>query len=258
MSNNLENLKKTLKLVLNEHMMLNNTLTEMVEKNSNHLALEKIEDEIKELEKDIKFLQEKIRINSAKNRQNEEEKKSFYNEIKKPKLAKLIKFEGAKQKTDMDLNIGDKQVELDDDDSNACAVNMFKYAKDGGNMVSPYDEAMSANRFLVRFEGNIKVPEYYVRKVSFPPSDRKEIYIQIFDFLTDDNRPIITEFNNQNIPFRISIDHLCPTGAVLYTERYHGCSVMEIMRSDLAYSLDEKATMELRITYSDVSYETTH
>lgn len=271
MDSNLENLKKELKLKLSEHMMFNNTLAEMIEKNSSTTAIKQMEDEIDNLEKDIKKLQEDIRINSPKKNDNP----SFYNHIKKPKLAKSVKIGKTNKTLDEEEKLKDIEktsfydaIEKSDFAHYDTPYNTLKkedtYAekalaiKKSGKWSTPYDEAMSANRFLVRFEGNVKIPEYYVRKVSFSPSDRKEIFVQIFDFLTEDGRPVITEFNIQNMPFRISIDHLDPTGVVLYTERYHGCNVMEIMRSDLAYNLDEKSTMELRITYSDISYETNH
>lgn len=276
---NLEKLKKELKLKLSEHMMFNNTLAEMIEKNSSTTAIKQMEDEIDNLEKDIKKLQEDIRINRPK----EEAKKSFYNEIKKPRLAKSVRINKAKKELkeavdeeqemlDKFTNFYDsikKDVEYEKNTPYNEKDNVLKYKelyekacsfiKDKKfPLVSAYDSAISANRFLVRFEGNVNVPEWYVRRVSFSPSHAKEIYVQIFDFLTEDNRPVITEFNNQNMPFRISIDHLDPTGVVLYTERYHGCHVITIIKGDLAYNLDEMSTMELRITYSDVSYETAH
>lgn len=277
----LENLKKELKLKLNEHTMFNNTLAEMVEKNSSITAIKQMEDEINKLEKEIKKLQEEIRINLPKKNDNS----SFYNHIKKPTLAKSVKinpnikddeddesFEKDEKyvaKTSFYDSVKKNDFAPYDAPYNSFDENSLKYKelyekacsflKDKKfPLVSAYDDVISTNRFLVRFEGNTNVPEWYVRKVTFSPSDVKEIYIQIFDFLTEDNRPIITEFNNPNISFRISIDHLSPTGVVLYTERYHGCHVIEIMKSDLAYNLDEKSTMELRITYSDVTYETAH
>ena len=84
----LEDLKKELKLKLSEHMMFNNTLAEMIEKNSSSTAIKEMENEIGNLEKDIKKLQEDIRINRPK----EDAKKSFYNEIKKPRLAKSVRI----------------------------------------------------------------------------------------------------------------------------------------------------------------------
>lgn len=279
----LENLKRELKLKLSEHMMFNNTLAEMIEKDSSTTAIEEMEDEIKALEKDIRRLQEMIRINRPKEETKEGAKKSFYNEIKKPKLAKTIRIKKKNGETfETEQEVSDKVTSFYDAiEKNDFAPYDTPYNKlnEKGNdlkykemyekvssfikdkkfpLIDAFDGAMDTNRFLVRFEGNVNVPEWYVRRVSFSPSDRKEIYVQIFDFLTEDGRPIITEFNGQNMPFRISIDHLDPTSCVLYTERYHGCNVMEIIRGDLAYNLDEKATMELRITYSDVSYETNH
>ena len=275
---NLKNLKSVLKSKISEYEMLNKTLLEMVEKGSSKESIKDMRNAIDETQNYIKNLQMDIEDMEL---EEEKTKDSFYNHIKKPTLAKSIKLKKAKDEFKKTMEDGEEMLnKLTSfyDSINKMKKSDFapydtpynklgkedKYAADSvkveknGSFYSPYDEAMSANRFLVRFEGNVNVPEYYVRRVSFSPSDRKEIYVQIFDFLTEDNRPIITEFNNQNMPFRISIDHLDPTGVVLYTERYHGCNVMEIMKSDLAYDLDEKSTMELRITYSDVSYETTH
>lgn len=253
---NLEDLKKTLKLELNTHNMLNNTLAEMYEKNSNVNLIEDVQDEINALEKDIKFIQEQIHINSPK---GDGVKKSFFNEIKKPKLVKSIKDESVKAKS-ISLYDSIQKPKFDNEkevETNKKLAYKEIYQKACSNLLA-FDNAISANRFLVRFEGEAKVPEWYVRRVTFTPSDRKELYIEIFDFLTENNRPIITQFANQNIPFRISIDHLDPCGVVLYTERYHGCNVVSIRKNDLAYNIDEKWSMELEITYSDISYETSH
>jgi hypothetical protein len=64
--------------------------------------------------------------------------------------------------------------------------------------------------------------------------------------------------NADALPFKISIDHLDPTGKLLYTERYHGCRIKEAFRSDLSYESDDISTIDMLITYSDVSYETSH
>ena len=157
-----------------------------------------MEDEIDNLEKDIKKLQEDIRINRPK----EEAKKSFYNEIKKPRLAKSVRINKAKKELkeavdeeqemlDKFTNFYDsikKDVEYEKNTPYNEKDNVLKYKelyekacsfiKDKKfPLVSAYDSAISANRFLVRFEGNVNVPEWYVRRVSFSPSHAKEIYV---------------------------------------------------------------------------------
>jgi hypothetical protein len=266
-----ENLKKELKLLLQEHAMFNNTLAEMVEKNSSVYAIKQIEDEISLLDKKIKSVQEEIKINSPKECENKEEaKKSFYNEIKKPTLARSIKMKTAKE--ELKKAVDDANGLL-----NKCKTNLYDSIKKSDfapydtpyntieskkqhQSIQPYNDVMFANRFLVRFDNGIECPEWYVRRVNFYPFG-KELNISICDFLTERNgkkRPIITEFNNLSVPFRISIDHLDPTGVVLYTERYHGCKVIEHMKGDLDYANDDVATIELRIMYSDVTYEATN
>ena len=245
-----ENLKKELKLLLQEHAMFNNTLAEMVERNTSVHAIKQIEDEISSLDKKIKSVQEEIRVNSPKECENKEElRKSFYNEIKKPSIPKSFRH----KKTNKNLYDSIKKNDFATYDT---PYNSFGEKSD--TPITPYDNVISANRFLVRFGTPFNIQEYYVRSVNFSPSDKKVLLITLFDFITDDNKPIIAELNGQNIPFRISIDHLDPTGVVLYTERYHGCRIMETMKSDLDYSSDEKSTIMLRIEYSDLTYETTN
>lgn len=244
-----EDLKKELKLLLQEHAMFNNTLAEMVERNSSVYAIKQIEDEISSLDKKIKRVQEEIRVNSPKECENKEElRKSFYEEIKKPSIPKSFRHKKTNKK-----NLYDS-IKKNDFATYDTPYNSLRKKSD--TPLTPYDKVNSANKFLVRFGTPFTIQEYYVRSVNFSPSDRKELFITLFDFITDDNKPIIAELNGQNIPFRISIDHLDPTGVVLYTERYHGCRIMETMKSDLDYSSDEKSTIKLRIEYSDLTYET--
>jgi hypothetical protein len=127
-----------------------------------------------------------------------------------------------------------------------------------------YGDVTYTNRFLVRFGTEFTIPEWYVRRVSFFSSQGKELEISVFDFIdSNTNRPIIADIlgmvDNMHIaPFSISIDHLDPTGKLLYTERYHGCKIEEARRSDLYYENDDISTIDMLITYSDVSYETAH
>jgi len=251
--------------------MLNKSLLEMIEKNSTKDALDLIRKEINETQNDINNLQSDIEVmtkqeNDAKN----EAKKSFYNEIKKPTLARSIKIKT--EKDELKKAVDDANGLL-----NKCKTNLYDSIKKSDfapydtpyntieskkqhQSIQPYNDVMFSNRFLVRFDNGIECPEWYVRRVNFYPFG-KELNISICDFLTERNgkkRPIITEFNNLSVPFRISIDHLDPTGVVLYTERYHGCKVIEHMKGDLDYANDDVATIELRIMYSDVTYEATN
>lgn len=267
-----EDLKKELKLLLQEHAMFNNTLAEMVERNTSVYAIKQIEDEISSLDKKIKSVQEEIRANSPKECENKEEaKKSFYNEIKKPTLAKSVKIGKTNKTLDEDEKLKDvKRTNFYDSIKKSDFVpydtpyNTLKKEEDKLKKqypsIQPYNNVMFSNRFLVRFDNDVKLPEWYVRKVNFYLVG-KELDISICDCLIERDgkkRPIITEFTNLFAPFRISIDHLDPTGVILYTERYHGCKVIEIIKGGLDYANDDMATIDLRIMYSDVTYETSN
>lgn len=240
MSNFSENLKTQLEINLNTRKMLQDTLDELYLKAKDNQGfghtIHQLESEIASCNKVINKLMEEIRINSPK---ESETKQSFYDKIKK------------NDEVDKNKKLNYKELYEEDIKSNKAIKK--------SEIHSNYDAATQANRFLVRFEGRTNVPEHFVRVVRFTsPLRTKKLYIELFDFLTENNRPIITEITNDGIPFRIAIAHLDPTGAVLYTERYHGCQVVDFKQGDLAYNINDKWTIELEIDYTDVTYETSH
>jgi hypothetical protein len=225
------------------------------------------------------------------------EKESVHDSIKKkPRLAKSVKldtnlYDSIKKETSKPKEYGKE------DYSTACGITNTKPSEDKeyGEYDTPYNhlhyeeeyekeiienynkqtvdnfplkdrygDVTYANRFLVRFGTQFTIPEWYVRKVSFFSPQGKEFGIRVFDFVdVKTNRPIIADIlgmlnNVDALPFKISIDHLDPTGHVLYTERYHGCRIREVMRNELSYEKDDINTIDMIITYSDVSYETAH
>jgi len=262
---NLKNLKSVLKTKISEYEMLNKSLLEMIEKNSTKDALDLIRKEINETQNYINNLQSDIEVmTKQENDTKNEAKKSFYNEIKKPTLARSIKMKTAKDGLNKcNANFYDS-IKKSDFAPYDTPYNSIKKEEDKPKKqypsIQPYNDVMFSNRFLVRFDNDVKLPEWYVRKVNFYLVG-KELDISICDCLIERDgkkRPIITEFTNLFAPFRISIDHLDPTGVVLYTERYHGCKVIEIIKGGLDYANDDMATIDLRIMYSDVTYETAH
>jgi hypothetical protein len=244
------------------------------------------------------WIQQKVEEEITSKEIKAAENKSMYDSIKKkPRLAKSVKMEtnniydSIKKETSTTKNYGKE------DYSTACGIAKTKPSEDKeyGEYDTPYNklnyeeeykkeiienynkqtvdnfplkdqygDVTYANRFLVRFGTPFTIPEWYVRKVSFFSPQGKEIGIRVFDFLnTETNRPIIADIlgmlnNVDALPFKISIDHLDPTGHVLYTERYHGCRIREVMRNELSYEKDDINTIDMIITYSDVSYETAH
>jgi hypothetical protein len=242
------------------------------------------------------WIQQKVEEEITSKEIKAAESESMYDSIKKkPRLAKSIKmgaannlYDSIKKETSTPKNYGKE------DYSTACGITKTKPSEDKeyGDDFAPYDspynhlnyeeiykkigiishdkdgniydEVTSANRFLVRFGTPFGIPEWYVRRVSFFSSRGKELEISVFDFIdSNTNRPIVADIlgmvNNTHVaPFSVSIDHLDQTGKLLYTERYHGCKIKEATRSDLYYENDDISTIDMLITYSDVSYEATH
>jgi hypothetical protein len=275
-----------------EYEMLNKTLIEMMEKGSSDTNIDLMKKDIAEKQEAIDtlkdWIQQKVEEEITSKEIKAAENESMYNSIKKkPRLAKSVKMEtnniydSIKKETSTPKNYGKE------DYSTACGISKPSEDKEYGEYDTPYNklnyeeeyrkqnqvvenfpikdqygDVTYENRFLVRFGTPFTIPEWYVRRVAFLRD--KELSVTVFDFIdTDTNRPIIADIlgmvnNADALPFKISIDHLDPTGHVLYTERYHGCRIQEVMRSELSYEKDDMNTIDMIITYSDVSYETSH
>ena len=291
-------LKEMLNTRMSEYQMLNKTLIEMMEKGSSDTNIDLMKKDIAEKQEAIDTLkdwihqkvEEEITSKDIKAAENE----SMYNSIKKkPRLAKSVKMEtnniydSIKKETSTPKNYGKE------DYSTACGITKTKPSEDKeyGDDFAPYDspynhlhyeeeyknkigivgydkdgnvynKVTAANRFLVRFGTQFTIPEWYVRRVAFLRD--KELSVTVFDFIdTDTNRPIIADIlgmvnNADALPFKISIDHLDPTGKLLYSERYHGCRIKEVFRNDLYYESDDINIINMTIHYEDVSYEVAH
>lgn len=128
---------------------------------------------------------------------------------------------------------------------------------------NPYENVIQCNRFLVKFGAPLEIPEYYVRSVDFLYNN-KELVITVFNFIKENKHPIIAEllarkFNrDMTSEFSISIDYLDPTGVTLYTERYHHCHLVNVERDSVDYTRDDFNRILLTVSYSDVTYETSH
>jgi hypothetical protein len=103
------------------------------------------------------------------------------------------------------------------------------------------DTITATNRFLVRFSKPFKINEWLVKGVDFDSVYNKELLITMQDHLVtreDGSKyPIISELRSRVSPddtFIISIDYLDRTGYTLYTERYHGCKIKDIIKSGLS------------------------
>ena len=295
-SYSLNDLKSALKTRMAEFEMLNKTLIEAIEKGSSEVTIDAIKEAIKEAEENIKALRDWIEEKTNEKESCEKVNYSFYNEIKKPTLPRSVK---AKKLFNIKNGLDKLEKELKDlkptnnsffdnikKDTNSkkldevikkdLSSNYKPYDSPYNHLnyediynetckklpvCSPYENVIQCNRFLVRFGTPLDIPEYYVRSVDFKS---KLLVISIFNFIKDDEHPIIAEllakkFNgDMTSEFSISIDYLDPTGVILYTERYHHCHLLNVERDSVDYTRDDFNRILLTVSYSDVTYETSH
>ena len=185
-----------------------------------------------------------------------ENKNSFFDNIKKDasskKLDEVIK-----------KDLSSIYKPYDSPYNNLNYEDMYNEARKKLPVCNPYENVIQCNRFLVRFGTPLEIPEYYVRSVDFLYNN-KELVITLFNFIKENKRPLIAEllarkFNrDMTSEFSISIDYLDPTGVTLYTERYHHCHLVNVERDSVDYTRDDFNRILLTVSYSEVTYETSH
>ncbi len=301
--------KSALKMKISEYEMLNKTLLEMYERKISEVVIDTIKEDISETLDEINSLKDWIEKETDK---DEKVEYSFYDGIKKPKLAKSVKLTSFGKSSDgscFDYNTIKKSIEKINEDLkndkicgelNHPTNNLYDSIKkdDKKNATNlgdykPYDTPYNklnfedlyclkflntetkekylnetitaANRFLVRFSKPFKINEWLVKGVDFDSVYNKELLITMQDHLVtreDGSKyPIISELRSRISPddvFIISIDYLDKTGYTLYTERYHGCKIKDIIKSSLSYETEGFNTIQLTVTFSDITYETSH
>lgn len=297
-SYSLNDLKSALKTRMAEFEMLNKTLIEAIEKGSSEVTIDAIKGAIKDAEENIKTLRDWIEEKTNEKESCEKVNYSFYNEIKKPTLPRSVKVERNKKLSEIKNNLDKLEDEVKNlrtiknsffdnikKDTNSKKLDEvikkdlssdYKpydspynhlnyedvYKKSCSNKL-PYENVIQCNRFLVRFGTPLEIPEYYVRSVDFLYNN-KELVITVFNFIKDNKHPIIAEllarkFNrDMTSEFSISIDYLDPTGVTLYTERYHHCHLVNVERDSVDYTRDDFNRILLTVSYSEVTYETSH
>ena len=268
-----ERLKEMLNTRMAEYQMLSKTLIEMIEKGSSEVNINLLKAEIQDVQMNIEalkdWIKEKVEQETTAKEVKKAECKSLFDNVKKESCSTNNLYDSIKKQT---KSISEEEKCTNNDFvSNDNKLNYEDEYRINNQILNDYPlkdqyaDITYSNRFLVRFNGvEFDIPEWYVRKVSFLDSNRKEMIIGVFDFVDmERNRPIIADIlgmvnNSYAHPFSIAIDHLDPIGKVLYTERYHNCRIKDVYRDNLDYRNGNINTIDMTITYSDVSYEANH
>ena len=273
-------LKSLLWTRINQQKMLNNTLCEMMSKNSSKKSIEMIKEDIDEIGKEISEINYDI---SRVGKKDEDVTYSFYDDVKKDcsfeGVAEKAAKEAAMEKGFYDSIVKqNKTVQFVEDEYKKEGKPAIRYNYESiykknesdvnykddltkefvEDLRNTADSRLQANRFLVDLKGPLNIPEIMVKSVSFDPQD-KRVSVCIYDFVTDINGqkyPILQVLKYAPNSFNFIIKHLEADGKVLYTERYSRCHLMEIYRDPIDYASDDFSKMQLFISYQNVEYET--
>lgn len=245
-----KSVKENLEMKLNEYVMLNNSLIEMIEKNSSYDTIKSMESIIEDTVKDIVGLKKIIENDNNNEDSNSKATRiSFYDCVGKQNQEKTINIHSRKKSVENTMN----------------EKTTLKFLKSETNGKNFNDIITNSNRFLVRFNGSLdSINEWMVKSVTFDVMDKK-LQITIQDHLAErDGKkyPIISELRARidlrTSLFGINIDYLKEDGCVLYTERFHNCHITDVWRGDLSYEKEGFNTITFTVRFDDITYETSH
>lgn len=262
-----EYLRSLLWTRINQQKMLNNTLCEMMTRNSNKKSVDMIKQELNEIMEEIS----KINYDIAKiDKKDEEVTYSFYDNVEKntclDAMAEKACEEDKKSKGFYDSIVKqNKAVQFKEVGGIKNGEVPTKYSYENGlaeeiveDLRNTADSRLQANSFLVDLKKPLSIPEIMVKSIAFDPNENR-VSVCIYDFVTDFNGqkyPILQVLKYAPNSFNFTVKHLEADGKVVYTERYSRCHLMEIYRDPIDYASGDFSKIQLFISYQNVEYET--
>ena len=261
-----EYLRSLLWTRINQQKMLNNTLCEMMTRNSNKKSVDMIKQELNEIMEEIS----KINYDIAKiGKKDEEVTYSFYDNVEKntclDAMAEKACEEDKKSKGFYDSIVKqNKAVQFKEVGGikNGEVPTKYSYENDLAEEIvedlrNTADSRLQANSFLVDLKKPLSIPEIMVKSIAFDPNENR-VSVCIYDFVTDFNGqkyPILQVLKYAPNSFNFTVKHLEVDGKVVYTERYSRCHLMEIYRDPIDYASGDFSKIQLFISYQNVDYE---
>ena len=262
-----EYLRSLLWTRINQQKMLNNTLCEMMTRNSNKKSVDMIKQELNEIMEEIS----KINYDIAKiGKKDEEVTYSFYDNVEKntclDAMAEKACEEDKKSKGFYDSIVKqNKAVQFKEVGGIKNGEVPTKYSYENGlaeeiveDLRNTADSRLQANSFLVDLKKSLSIPEIMVKSIAFDPNENR-VSVCIYDFVTDFNGqkyPILQVLKYAPNSFNFTVKHLEADGKVVYTERYSRCHLMEIYRDPIDYASGDFSKIQLFISKQNVEYET--
>ena len=253
----LTDLDKRLKMKINEHKMLTNTLHETFRNpNSSESTLNSIKRAIDETLNEIASLREQV--NGATTY------KSIFDRIDKKDEPPVKVLSGTEPRYNYKRQYKVKSFNDIKKSEDEISEILQKRIDDGTLSTEPIslgkkmnvDNILFSNRFLFDLSV-IGVPATMVKRLWVCNDQNNFIEVEIYDFVDEDGTPILAKLTAYDgRKFTSEIKHLSPIGSVVYKEKYNGCYLDSTIRRDaLTYSESEASTITLRIYYDGVSYE---
>jgi hypothetical protein len=236
----LERLEKQLKVMMNQHKMLSDTLYEMVNRGVDNELISRIKDEMNETLDEVNSLKEEIEeINGKTGKAT-----NIYDSIKKAMNSVNETMDSMKKTFDEN----DLPNQLDS----------IRILDDLGNNKLYHDLPFS-NRFLVDLD-DLGIDSWMVKSFAYAPSGQgHKIFLTIYNHIIGigpGKYPLYELLDNsRNDEFSIKVTYLDPTGVPIYSEEYVDCKIVECFKSPLTYDVGEPTNVEITLEYGYVKYD---
>ena len=252
----LERLEKQLKVMMNQHKMLSDTLYEMVNRGVNGQMISRMKDEMNETLDEVNKLKEQLEAEKGK----EEKIPNIYDSIQKT-------IDSAKKTIDTVKNSVTKEESLYDSISKDFGVYDTPYNKPINEDVphlhefslAAYDGLPFSNRFIVDLD-DIGVDSWMVKSFAYAPSKQgNKLYLVLYNHIIGigpGKYPLyeLVE-NSKNDEFTMKVTYVDPTGVPIYSEEYVDCKIVECFKSPLTYDVGEPTNVEITLEYGYVKYD---
>ena len=253
----LEAMEKQLKVMMNQHKMLSDTLYEMVNRGADNQLISRIKAEMNETLDNVNKIKEDIEHLNGK----KEKVTNIYDSIQKTMKSVNETLDSVKKTAEEKTNLYDaigKDFAVYDTPYNKPINEDVPHLQDFD--LRAYDGLPFSNRFIVDLD-DLGIDSWMVKSVNYAPSSEgHKLYLNLYNHILGigpGKYPLYELIENSHgDEFTMKVTYVDPTGVPIYSEEYVDCKIIEYCKSPLVYNVSEPTNIELTIAYSYVKYDT--
>lgn len=253
---NIEELEKQLKVKMNQHKMLSDTLYQMINKGVEGMMISRVKGEMDDTLNEVNELKEEIEYIKG----NTKKATNIYDAIQKTIDSAEKTIETVKKSVAKEENLYDsisKDFGVYDTPYNKPINENVPHLQDFD--LRTYDGLPFSNRFIVDL-GDLGIDPWMVKSFAHAPSGQgHKIYLTLYNHIIGigpGKYPLCELIDSsRGDEFSIKVTYVDPTGVPIYSEEYVDCKIVEYCKSPLVYDVSEPTNVEITLEYSYIKYD---